>query len=97
VELHVGLQGLVIKTIQAEIRLASAPRTALSFVMSALSAVSTAVGGWCGQSSKCGEVVQGKSDEELPAAVQVHISRDHPELVGKLSQEDILSMAVEED
>jgi len=26
--------------------------------------------------------VQGKSDEELLAAVQVHISRDHPELVG---------------
>jgi hypothetical protein len=46
---------------------------------------------------ECGEVVQGKSDEELLAAVQVHISRDHPELAGKLSQEDILSMAVEED
>jgi predicted small metal-binding protein len=46
---------------------------------------------------ECGEVVQGKSDEELLTAVQVHISRDHPELVGKLSQEDILSMAVEED
>ena len=26
---------------------------------------------------ECGEVVQGKSDEELLTAVQVHISRDH--------------------
>jgi predicted small metal-binding protein len=46
---------------------------------------------------ECGEVVRGNSDEELLAAVQVHISRDHPELVGKLSQEDVLSMAEEEE
>jgi predicted small metal-binding protein len=46
---------------------------------------------------ECGEVVQGKTDEELLAAVQTHITRDHPELVGKLSQEDILAMAEDDD
>jgi predicted small metal-binding protein len=46
---------------------------------------------------ECGEVVRGNNDEELLAAVQVHISRDHPELVEKLSKEDILSMAEEEE
>ncbi len=46
---------------------------------------------------ECGEVVRGNSDEELVVAVQAHISRDHPELVGKLSQQDILSMSEEEE
>lgn len=46
---------------------------------------------------ECGEVVHGNTDEELLAAVQTHLSRDHPELVGKLSKEDILSMSEEED
>lgn len=46
---------------------------------------------------ECGEAVQGASDEELIAAVQAHISRDHPELVGKLSRQDILSMSEEEE
>lgn len=46
---------------------------------------------------ECGEVVRGDSDEELVAAVTVHVTRDHPDLVGKLSREDILSMAEEED
>lgn len=46
---------------------------------------------------ECGEVVRGNSDEELLAAVQMHISRDHPDLVGKLSKEDILGMAEEEE
>ena len=46
---------------------------------------------------ECGEVVRGNSDEELIAAVKAHISRDHPELVGKLSRQDILSMSEEEE
>ena len=45
---------------------------------------------------ECGEVVRGDNDEELIAAVQVHVERDHPDLVGKLSREDILSMSEEE-
>ena len=46
---------------------------------------------------ECGDVVRGSSDEELIAAVEAHISRDHPQLVGKLSRQDILSMSEEEE
>ena len=45
---------------------------------------------------ECGEVVRGDNDEELIAAVQVHVGRNHPDLVGKLSREDILGMSEEE-
>ena len=46
---------------------------------------------------ECGEVVRGNSDEELLAAVKDHLSRDHPELLERLSNEDILGMAEEDD
>jgi len=46
---------------------------------------------------ECGEVVRGNSDEELLAAVKAHLSRDHPELLAKLSNEDILGMAEEDE
>ena len=46
---------------------------------------------------ECGEVVRGRTDAELLAAVQAHVTRDHPELIGKLSPQDILSMAEEDD
>ena len=46
---------------------------------------------------ECGEVVRSNSDEELLAAVKAHLTRDHPELLDKLSPEDILGMAEEED
>ena len=46
---------------------------------------------------ECGEVERGETDDELVAAVEAHIRQDHPDLVGKLSREDILSMAEEED
>ena len=46
---------------------------------------------------ECGEVVHGNTDEELLAAVQAHVNRDHPELVGKLTKDDILSMSEEDD
>ena len=46
---------------------------------------------------ECGEAIRGNSDAELIAAVQAHISRDHPDLVGKLTQQDILSMSEEEE
>lgn len=45
---------------------------------------------------ECGQVVRGKTDEEIIAAVEAHVQRDHPDLVGKLSREDILGMAEEE-
>jgi hypothetical protein len=44
-----------------------------------------------------GEVVRANSDEELLAAVKAHLSRDHPELLEKLSREDILGIAEEEE
>jgi predicted small metal-binding protein len=46
---------------------------------------------------ECGEIVRADSDEELLAAVKTHLSRDHPELLEKLSNEDILAMAEEDD
>lgn len=45
---------------------------------------------------ECGEVVRGNSDEELIRAVEAHVSQHHPELLGKLSRQDILAMSEEE-
>lgn len=42
---------------------------------------------------ECGQVVRGDTDDELVAAAQAHIDANHPELVGKLSRDDILGMA----
>ena len=44
---------------------------------------------------ECGQVVRGGTDDELVAAAQAHIQADHPELVGKVSREDLLGMAEE--
>ena len=41
----------------------------------------------------CGEVVRGESDDELVANVEAHVQSDHPEMVGKMSREQILGMA----
>jgi uncharacterized protein DUF1059 len=43
----------------------------------------------------CGKVVRGETDEELWANAQQHIETDHPDLVGKISREDILAQAEE--
>ena len=45
---------------------------------------------------ECGQVVRGETDDELLAAAEEHIDRNHPELVGKISREDLLAMAQEE-
>jgi predicted small metal-binding protein len=45
---------------------------------------------------ECGEVVRGDTDDELVAAATAHVQRSHPDLVGKLSRQDILGMAEEE-
>ena len=42
---------------------------------------------------ECGEVVRADSDDELVQKVERHVAQAHPELVGKLSREDILGMA----
>jgi predicted small metal-binding protein len=42
---------------------------------------------------ECGQVVRGDTDDELVKNAEEHINRDHPELVGKLSRDDLLGMA----
>jgi predicted small metal-binding protein len=44
---------------------------------------------------ECGEIVRGEDDDEIVTRVTEHVDRHHPELVGKLSREDILAMAEE--
>ncbi len=44
---------------------------------------------------ECGHVVRGETDDELIANAEAHIDRVHPELVGKISREDLLGMAEE--
>lgn len=46
---------------------------------------------------ECGEVVEATTDDELLALVEAHVQRSHPELVGKLTRDDVLAMAVEDD
>jgi hypothetical protein len=43
----------------------------------------------------CGKVLEGKDDEELWALAQAHLAADHPDLVGKVSREDILARVEE--
>jgi predicted small metal-binding protein len=43
----------------------------------------------------CGETVVGESDDELVANVEQHIEAQHPDMVGTMSREQILGMAVE--
>jgi predicted small metal-binding protein len=45
---------------------------------------------------ECGEVVRADSDDDLVQRVEEHVERDHPDLVGKLSRDDVLAMAEEE-
>ncbi len=44
---------------------------------------------------ECGEIVRAESDDELVSKVEAHVGQAHPELVGKLSRDDILAMAEE--
>ncbi|MBL8348837.1 MAG: DUF1059 domain-containing protein [Burkholderiaceae bacterium] len=46
---------------------------------------------------ECGQVVRGETDDELVAAASEHVQQDHPELVGKLTRDDILAMAEEDE
>ena len=42
---------------------------------------------------QCGATVRGETDDELVAASETHMKTEHPNLVGKMSREQILSMA----
>ena len=44
---------------------------------------------------ECGEVIRAESDDELVSKVDRHVREAHPELVGKMSREDVLAMAEE--
>jgi predicted small metal-binding protein len=44
---------------------------------------------------ECGETVRADSDDELVRKVEQHVGAAHPELVGKMSREDVLAMAEE--
>jgi hypothetical protein len=46
---------------------------------------------------ECGAVVKAASDDELVSKVEAHVASDHPELTGKLTRDDVLAMAVEDD
>jgi hypothetical protein len=43
----------------------------------------------------CGQVVEGDDDDDLWEKAQVHLAADHPDLVDKVSREDILAQAEE--
>ena len=45
---------------------------------------------------ECGYVVRGQTEEELLTRAEEHVDRDHPDLVGKITREDLLAMAEEE-
>ena len=44
---------------------------------------------------ECGYVVRGADDDELLRNAEEHIGEAHPDLVGKMSREDLLGMAEE--
>jgi predicted small metal-binding protein len=44
----------------------------------------------------CGETVRGDSDDELIANTEEHIRDKHPDMVGTMSREQLLGMAVED-
>jgi predicted small metal-binding protein len=43
----------------------------------------------------CGYVVRGDTDEELLADAREHMQDAHPDMVGKVSEDDLLAMAKE--
>lgn len=45
---------------------------------------------------ECGETVRAANDDELVQRVEQHVRQAHPDLVGKMSREDVLGMAEEE-
>lgn len=42
-----------------------------------------------------GVVISGADDDELVANVERHVAADHPDLVGKVSREDVLAAGKE--
>ena len=44
---------------------------------------------------ECGHVVRGDTEDELVRNAMAHLERDHPDLVGTRSREDILAASEE--
>lgn len=44
---------------------------------------------------ECGRVVRGETDDEVVANAEQHIREAHPDLVGKMSRDDLLAMVRE--
>ena len=44
---------------------------------------------------ECGYVVRGEDDDELLQGARAHINEAHPDMAGKVSDEDLLGMAEE--
>ena len=44
---------------------------------------------------ECGQVVRGDTDDEVVDNAEAHVNSDHPELVGKVSRDDLLSLVEE--
>ena len=44
---------------------------------------------------ECGQVIRGQNDDELVAKAEDHVNQNHPELVGKVSRDDLLAMSEE--
>ena len=44
---------------------------------------------------ECGYTVRGDTDEELLSQARAHIESDHPDMVGQVSDDDLLGMAEE--
>ena len=44
---------------------------------------------------ECGYTVRGETDDELLSQARTHIESDHPDMVGQVSDEDLLGMAEE--
>jgi predicted small metal-binding protein len=45
---------------------------------------------------ECGYVIRAEDDDELLGQAERHIQESHPELVGKVTRDDLLAMAEEE-
>jgi predicted small metal-binding protein len=44
---------------------------------------------------QCGFLGRGKTVEEAATVIETHMRSDHPELVGKVTREDLVAMAEE--
>jgi predicted small metal-binding protein len=45
---------------------------------------------------ECGQSIRADDDEELIGRAESHVRSDHPDLVGKITRDDLLAMAEEE-